>query len=882
MLQQGQTNAPINYSGLNVGTSQLNLPVPIFGGRRRLSTNAIGFTDFTAKPANGKGKGTSPKADQPHDYFANVILGLCEGVVDSVNNIWADGSTTTVTTLSALGMIFFSGTISQAPWSLMVTKHPSLARAYTQLAYLGAPGLALGESATIPDNAFECVRTSMYSYVFAQPTGGWINPNTHAASPAADILITDFMVDLLTSTQYGFGFETGDIDSASQAQCATYHRAQGLFFSPLLTSQEKLTEIIDRWAQLGNSWIYWTGSTINFVPLGDSAVTGNGVTYTPVQDVAYNLGPADFVMEGGSDAGPIKVTRKDPADCFNRTVLNITDRTLGYIDNPFEWRDDGLVDQFGLRDDSTTQADEICDPGVGQIAVQLLGKRNAYIRNTYAFKTSYRFILCLPGTILTLTEPNIGLNQVRVRVQTISEDEKGQLSFVCEEFPGTVGTYYPPLAAPTIITPTTPVTNIDPGNVNTPAIVEPNSAFTGGVPKIVIAASGGVNWGGCNVLLSFDGTDYSQVGTINAPAVQGLLTANLATYGGANPDTGHTLAADCTESQSTPSPVSHADATALRTLSLVAAQPTLVGGAEVMPTNGELLAFGAVTATGTFAANLTFLERGVYGTTAGAHSIGDQFTLLNVAGTDETSIAFDLPPQYVGQPIWLKFCSFNVFGQALQDPSVVTEYKYTPTGAGFGSGTGGVPATPTGLTAIPGNPGQAILAWNASAATDNVTAYLLYRAPGLSASFGSAALIWTGPSLAYTDTSGAGAFTYFLVAENAIGLSANTAGVNVTVAAAASGIATAVVTVSSSPYAPGAAPALLWYVDITNTSGGALEIDLPGSPAVGQRIVFLDAGGTAATHAFTIKAGSTVIDTIAVNGGWSSVRWNGANWVLSS
>jgi hypothetical protein len=90
-----------------------------------------------------------------------------------------------------------------------------------------------------------------------------------------------------------------------------------------------------------------------------------------------------------------------------------------------------------------------------------------------------------------------------------------------------------------------------------------------------------------------------------------------------------------------------------------------------------------VTPTGAFAANLTWLERGAYGTSGSAHGIGDQFTLLNVGGTDGTSISFDLPPQYVGQTLYLKLLSFNLFGLALQDASTALEYQYSPTGAGF-------------------------------------------------------------------------------------------------------------------------------------------------------------------------------------------------------
>jgi hypothetical protein len=865
--------APIRYSGINFGTSQFNLPVPIFWGQRRITYNVIGFDNFQHHSVGGKGKGGGAKTQQPYDYTAAVALGLCEGVIDSIARIWTNGSTTTTTTLSALNMTFYAGTLGQSP---VGGSYAYAQLAYSLTAYVNSPKLDLGESATVPQNDFECVRANGFAYTPSAP--GWIDPNSHTQYTAIDCLMSDIIPDLLTNVQYGLGFAAGDIGSLTQY--AAYQRAQGLLFSPLLNSSEKATSIIDRWAQISNAWIYWSGTQLQFVPLGDAALSANGATYTPVQDVAYALTLNDFLADKGGPA--VKVTRKDPADAYNRTILNITDRTVGYISNPFEYKDQTLVDQFGLRDNQNTQADEICDPAVARIAVQLIGKRAAYIRNTYEFKTSYRFILCLPGTILTLTEPNIGLAAVRVRVQKIQEDDKGQLQFTCEEFPGTVGTCVAPVATASVNTATTPDQLIAPGSVNTPAIVEPNSAFTGGTPKIIVAASGGANWGGCTVNLSFDGTNYSQVGVITNAATQGVLTASLAAYAGANPDTTDTLAIDCTESLAVTAPVSNADAVALRTLSLIAAQPTLSGGAYVVPTNGELLAFGAVAATGTFTANLTYLERGQYGTAAASHASGAQFTLLNVGGTDGTSVAFDLPAQYVGATIYLKLASFNLFGLAQQDLSTCTEYQYTPTGAGYGTGSGGVPGAPTGLTVGTPTSSTVPLTWSANAAADNVTAYTLYRAAGTGASFGSATAIWTGLALAFADTTVAAStgYTYFLTATNAVGTSANTAGASATTAAgAASPSASTAVTASASPYGVGTPPAIIWYLGVTNSSGGALQVNLPASATSGQVITIQDAAGTAGTHNFTVKSGSTTLGQITANGGSLTVYWNGAAWL---
>lgn len=773
------TNSPIKYGGLQVGTSQWNMPVPIFWGTRRLTTNAMAVANFQAhaqSAGKGGGKGGGGKGTTSYTYTADVLLGLCEGPVDAIQNVWASGSTTTTTTLSALNMNFFAGTMGQANWSYWATKHPSMMQGYSQTAYLGAVNLDLGSAATVPDNAFECVRALSFSWTRTGTAAGWINPSTHVQSSAVDVLLSDVIVDWLTNVQYGALLQAGDI--ASMSQYATYLRAQGLWYSPLLNSQEKATEILNRWAQISNSWIFWNGTQLVCLPLADTTITGNGVTFTPQNDAAYTLTLDDLIA--GENEPPVKITRKDPADCYNRTSINIVDRTLGYIDNPIQYPIDQLIDEFGLRDNTSVSAGEICDPAVGRVVAQLVGKRAAFIRLTYSFKTSWKFLLCLPGTVL-----NIPLNYtgrtVRVRVTEISEDDAGILSFAAEEFPGTVGTYVAPQATETAVTTTWPNQYVAPDPVNTPAILEPPTTLTGGVPKIVIAASGQNHWGGCVVWLSFDGTTYTRIGEITAPAPQGVLTASLAAYSGVNPDTGHTLAVDCTQSGQTPQPVTTDDADALRTLALVVPQPAVSGGVSVVPTNGELLAFGAVAATGTYTADLTYLQRGQYGTLPRAHSAGEQFTLLDVLGNSGISIAVDLPARYIGAPLYLKLSSYNEFGKSAQDLADCVEYRYIPTGAGYGTGTAGIPAIPTGLAAVAG-PASAAIKWNANDAADNVTTYRLFRGTGGSATFLSASLIYAGYSLTFTDTTLASntAYTYFLEATNAVGTSTHTAGVSVT------------------------------------------------------------------------------------------------------
>lgn len=844
------TNAPVIYSGLNVGTSQWNLPVPLFWGTRRLSTNAMAYTNFQKhSQANGKGgggKGGGGKGSQSYTYTADVLLGLCEGPVDSIQHIWANGSTTTTTTLSALNMTFFNGALGQAPWSYWLTNYPTLMQGYSQTTYLGAPNLDLGSSASVPDIAFECIRAGMFSWTKTGTSGGWINPTTHVQSSATDVLMSDVIRDFLTNPQYKADWSSDDIGSLTQY--AAYLRAQGIFASPLINAQEKATSLLDRWAQVTNSWIFWSGTRLECFPLADGAITGNGVTFTPDNDIAYVLTLDDLIAQ--KDEPPVKISRKDPADCFNRVSVEICDRTLGYISNPIPWTDDYLVDTYGNRNNTSVSAGDICDPAVGRIIAQLIGKRAAYIRNTYQFKTTWKFIRCLPGTVLSIPLNYSGLN-IRVRVTGIEENDDGEMIISAEEFPGTAGTYVPMQVTPSIGTADVPNLYAAPSDVNTPAIFEPPASFTGNIAKLIIAASGEANWGGARVWLSFDGTTYVSVGEITAPAPQGVLTASLAAFGGTNPDLTDTLSVDCTQSRTTPQPVTNDDAQNLRTLSLVAPQPTISSGAAIVPTDGELLAFGNVLATGTYSADLTYLERGQYGTLARSHSSGEQFTLIDVLGNSGTSVAFELPAQYIGQTLYIKLSSYNEFGNAAQDLSVCTEYQYIPTGAGYGTGAAGVPGTPTGLAAIAG-PAAAALKWNANPQADNIQTYRLYRANGSGASFSSASLVFEGLATTYTDTNAAPEtdYTYFLAATNLIGSSGHTAGVSVTTLANG--------TVTSSNFVFNETP--VGTADGTNTI-----FTLANAPLSGQLSLSVN-GSVQAPSAYTLSGNTITFGTAPPSG----------------
>jgi hypothetical protein len=890
---------------------------------------AKGGTQYTYSTAVMMGLCEGPLTDMHLNYPAQY-----PNANTYIGTVWRDQAQ--LTTLAKLNLTPFQGEADQTTWSYLTTNHPDQAIAYSSLAYVASPKYNLGYSPSLPDHSFELFGAFCGSYTAVaeaftpsgnlpgmQGAGAYTSGDSHFAGtqfnylgtwngklvftpgfpgysggsgaltrvngsgppsiaysgsvvsnpPVLDANPADIIADFLTNPQYSIGLSADAIDAESLAFYKSYCAAQGIFISPLLNSQEQMSQTLDRWASLTNTMIFWSEGKLKFVPLGDSAITNTGITpnvsFTPNLAVQYDLTYDDFIDTGkqggsGNAAPPIQVTRVDSADAPNHVKLEVLDRANAYNSQPVEWQDQGLVDQFGQIDSPVTQAHEVCDLTVAVVVAQLVGQRLAYLRNTYAFTLGAEFSLLEPGDIVTLTDPHLGIFRQPVRVRTIDEDDKYNLAVVAEEFPGSLGT---------AMAPNIQQSNggggynqyLDPGDVNPPAVFEPNSALTGGVAQVWICASGGANWGGCAVLVSFDGTTYTNAGFIAGPAPQGVTTADLPLFASANPDIADTLAIDLTISNSAlPTNATDADAQAYRTLCLL----TPAFGSTV-PDNGELLAYGSVVQGGTAEAfNLTYLERGLYGTASPDHPAGSFFTRIELAetgGIGNSVLIYDLPVQYIGKTINLKFLSTNTFGNELQDAGDVVAYAYTTTGAGYGGGSAGVPTAPSGLTAT-GIPGGIALSWNANPPTDNVIAYSVYR---------DGSVVFEGDVTNWTDSGVVPGIshTYAIQALNAAGSSVPGATATASALTPINGgrsitVAASSVTLTASDN----------YVGITNTSGGAITVNLPASPSPNQDIRLADEGDNAGAFNWAVKNGATTMGTVAVNSGGISLHWTGAVW----
>jgi len=732
------TNKTPAYTGLQIQTSVNTLPIPVVWGTVKIAPNVGWYGDFTkhnkSVSAGGKGGG---KGAEIADYTASVELMLCEGVVDSVPKVFVDQGTST---LAELGMTLIPGTYpEQAPWSYLEHAHPEDAFGYPGTAIIVIENYDLGPSAALPQHNVLCVRTTGFEASWCAPSG--------IATADMALVIQDF----LSSEQYGVpgfanSFDTDTLlstDAATttgDASLQTYLRALGIGMGVALTSQETASSILDRWLQLCNCAAVWSGEKLKFIPYGDETITANGVTYLPDLAAVVDLSADDFLEQSGD--APFSVSRTDPAEAKNVVNLEITseDGNFSYLPIP-AWDQSAIENALTRRIDSTVTAHEIIGTEVGAIIAHLILQKGLYNRNSATFKLPVTFCPYDPMDNVTVAVPLLEYAQASFRIVSIEEDDQGDLTVDIDELrlgTGTAVRYEKEKSSGTAHNSRAPASA-----VNTPIIFEPSSLLVGS-PEIWIGVCGGggdydPNWGGCQVHLSVDDDVYEHVDNITNTCRMGVITGSLASFGGANPDTSHTLSVDLTQSHGRVRSGSADDAENGRTLCYVdgellsyetatlsiataSAEPhnipavapyeiavnhdstfdsdggvsfhggaalTFVGshpGPSEYTEDGEGLytfnaadAGAAVDITYDYANShhfvLSNLWRGQYGTKAAAHSSGTQFARL-----DGTIFKFPLPIEYIGKLIYVKLVSVNIFGLGLEDISTVTAYEYTPTG----------------------------------------------------------------------------------------------------------------------------------------------------------------------------------------------------------
>lgn len=649
-------------NALQIQQSTYGTVIPVIFGTNRTAGNLIDYMDFTAIPhtktttTGGKGGGKVTSKETTYTYEVAVIFGLCEGTVAKFGKVWQDKEI--YDSPEKLRFVGFTGAPGQQAWDYMKSKHPERALCYPATAYLAAPNLNLHSTGSLPNLNFEVY-------------GKLIYPGKLDAHPA------DIVSAIISDPKIGVGFPSRYIEDLTSFR--SYCTANDLFFSPTYTAQAEAQEIITSLCQAANTEPVWSQGKLRFVPYGLAEITGGGVTYKPPKAPIYDLGLDDFVYI--EDEPPVKAKPNLVADRYNVQPVEIMNRANDYNVEPIKATDDVDISQRGIRQADSIEMHFITQASVGQFAAQSILQRQLYTAMRYEFTLSWRHVLLDPMDVVTITEPNfLGLDHRPVRIISIEEDDEQNLFVTAEDCPEGVNspTLYTTQAADR------PGLNAaaEPGETNPPILFTAPAAMTGGALTVYLAASGqNVNWGGCGVWVSQDGDTYERIGTVSAPATMGRLSAALpvppnvpeepdAPDSGEtpqeeaettlqNPDTTNILCVDLSESRERLYSVSREAADTYATLSYA---------------GGEFISFKDAELTGKHQYELTYLVRGIYGTPVVAHTAGAPFVRLN-----DAVFKYTYAPINIGQTIYIKLTSFNVFGKSEQTLDVVNAYPFTLT-----------------------------------------------------------------------------------------------------------------------------------------------------------------------------------------------------------
>jgi hypothetical protein len=400
-------------------------------------------------------------------------------------------------------------------------------------------------------------------------------------------------------------------------------------------------------------------------------VTGAG--FSPQTQPFYLFTTNDF-LENQATIGqglsvkqaPLLIVRKPRDQMLNNIKVEYLDRSNSYNPVDIEVKDEASIIAFGReRPSEIKQWHFYCIGSAAQQAASLALIKEQIAR-TYQWTCGKQFILLDPMDVVAVSDPGQGVVNQLVRIVEIQENQDFSLTFTAEEYPGVFTA--PQFGFQGAQGPQQNY-NEAPGAIATPIVFEPtaslgaviHSGVTLSIAVGLYGTSAGV-WGGAQCFVSYDGVNYTNVGIIPGPSRMGVTTQDLpvVTFDTTAPtvDQTNTLAVNLSASMSTLGSASVADA---------------LSGNSLCWVEGEVLSYVNATLTSANNYALTYLVRAQYNTQTFLvdHPTGSRFLRL-----DRNIVDFPFDASRVGDTIFLKFCSFNIYGGGLQQLSQVPAYTY--------------------------------------------------------------------------------------------------------------------------------------------------------------------------------------------------------------
>lgn len=612
-------------SEFTVNTAEYGAVVPEIIGTVRTAGNVISYDDFTAHEHRethkaGKG-GRSKQVSITYTYTVAVILGLCEGPISGIGKVWI-GKNVHNYPADDIQLTLFDGKENQQPWAYTQGKHPDKALPYPGLAYM-AGVIDLGDSGSMPSYNFE-VKGRLLE------TGDGIDVN-----PADYIR---YVLDKIGKK---------DMQIIGLDNYRKYCKeADLLISSPPDEDAKAAREVVNEIAKLTNAYVFWSNDKLKIVPLADRPV-GN---WAPDKTGITDLTADDFLPQSGGALVTYK--RKDSSAIYNQFPVEFINRANGYEKESVSYEFTEDIKNYGVRAASVTNAHYIYTKERAVKIAEQLARNNKYERTQYTFKLDWSLCRLEVGDLVRLTDENSGIFEQVAVINGITEGTDGCLTVTAlSRAPGDY-----PAAKYNVHANDRPYINYNKTAPDTvPVIFQPPADLTADGLELWIAAKGKADgWGGCTVYVSDDNTNYRTVGQIAGSARCGKLMQPLSPM--PNHPSGNQAIVTCN------------DQLLSGTLQDAERKNTLcwIDGECMSYINANLQAGGAWLLSG--------LYRGQCNTAVRTHAKDTDFVRI-----DNSVFKVPFAKDDIGKKIYIKFCSYNIFGAGNQDLSEVRAYEYTLT-----------------------------------------------------------------------------------------------------------------------------------------------------------------------------------------------------------
>lgn len=610
-------------SEFTVNTAEYGAVVPEIIGTVRTAGNVICYDDFTAHEHRethkaGKG-GKSKQVSITYTYTVAVILGLCEGPISGIGKVWI-GKNVHNYPADDIQLTLFDGKENQQPWAYTQGKHPDKALPYSGLAYM-AGVIDLGDSGSMPSYNFE-VKGRLLE------TGDGIDVN-----PADYIR---YVLDKIGKK---------DMQIIGLDNYRKYCKeADLLISSPPDEDAKAAREVVNEIAKLTNAYVFWSNDKLKIVPLADRPVGSWAPDKTGITDLTAD----DFLPQSGGALVTYK--RKDSSAIYNQFPVEFINRANGYEKESVSYEFTEDIKNYGVRAASVTNARYVYTKERAVKIAEQLARNNKYERTQYTFKLDWSLCRLEVGDLVRLTDENSGIFEQVAVINGITEGTDGCLTVTAiSRAPGDY-----PAAKYNVHANDRPYIDYNKTAPDTiPVIFQPPADLTADGLELWIASKGKADgWGGCTVYVSDDNTNYRTAGQIAGSARCGKLMHPLSPM--PNHPSGNQAIVTCNDQLLSGTPQ---DAQRKNTL-------CWIDGECMSYTNAMLQSNGAWLLSG--------LYRGQCNTTIRMHAKDTDFVRL-----DNSIFKVPFAKDDIGKKIYLKFCSYNIFGAGNQDLSEVRAYEYT-------------------------------------------------------------------------------------------------------------------------------------------------------------------------------------------------------------